>query len=80
MFSHYGPKCGPHGYLLSFDWVVGCSYVGLPEYCDIVRNPIGANVDYAELSWLSRPEASIQPLGESAIARQAVKRPNWRFD
>lgn len=27
-----------------FDWVVGCSYVGLPETAGIVRNPIGANM------------------------------------
>jgi hypothetical protein len=27
-----------------FDWVVGCSYRGLPETMDVVRNPIGANM------------------------------------
>jgi glycosyltransferase involved in cell wall biosynthesis len=27
-----------------FDWVVGCSYVGLPEGTARVRNPIGANM------------------------------------
>lgn len=27
-----------------FDWVVGCSYVGLPESAGVVRNPIGANM------------------------------------
>lgn len=27
-----------------FDWVVGCSYVGLPTSAGIVRNPIGANM------------------------------------
>jgi glycosyltransferase involved in cell wall biosynthesis len=27
-----------------FDWVVGCSYRGLPESTDSVRNPIGANM------------------------------------
>jgi glucosyl-dolichyl phosphate glucuronosyltransferase len=27
-----------------FDWVVGCSYLGLPESAGLVRNPIGANM------------------------------------
>jgi len=27
-----------------FDWVVGCSYVGLPKSTGVVRNPIGANM------------------------------------
>jgi hypothetical protein len=29
-----------------FDWVVGCSYVGLPEVSAAVRNPIGANMSF----------------------------------
>lgn len=29
-----------------FDWVVGCSYVGLPESDGEVRNPIGANMSF----------------------------------
>jgi glycosyltransferase involved in cell wall biosynthesis len=29
---------------LEFDWVVGCSYRGLPETTGQVRNPIGANM------------------------------------
>jgi hypothetical protein len=28
----------------AFDWVVGCSYLGLPEVVSPVRNPIGANM------------------------------------
>jgi len=28
----------------AFDWVVGCSYVGLPDSEGAVRNPIGANM------------------------------------
>lgn len=28
----------------AFDWVVGCSYRGLPESVGVVRNPIGANM------------------------------------
>jgi Glycosyl transferase family 2 len=27
-----------------FDWVVGCSYRGLPDTVSVVRNPIGANM------------------------------------
>src|SRR5215469_7944975 len=27
-----------------FDWVVGCSYLGLPKTAGVVRNPIGANM------------------------------------
>lgn len=29
-----------------FDWVVGCSYVGLPETTATIRNPIGANMSF----------------------------------
>jgi Glycosyl transferase family 2 len=34
------PQWMPH----EFDWVVGCSYRGLPESVGPVRNPIGANM------------------------------------
>jgi glycosyltransferase involved in cell wall biosynthesis len=29
-----------------FDWVVGCSYVGLPGAGAVIRNPIGANMSF----------------------------------
>jgi glucosyl-dolichyl phosphate glucuronosyltransferase len=29
-----------------FDWVVGCSYTGLPTERSVVRNPIGANMSF----------------------------------
>ena len=29
-----------------FDWVVGCSYIGLPTERAVVRNPIGANMSF----------------------------------
>ena len=29
-----------------FDWVVGCSYTGLPKERAVVRNPIGANMSF----------------------------------
>jgi GT2 family glycosyltransferase len=34
------PRWLPH----AFDWVVGCSYLGLPRTTESVRNPIGANM------------------------------------
>lgn len=34
------PRWLPH----EFDWVVGCSYRGLPETTETVRNPIGASM------------------------------------
>lgn len=37
-----GPR--PGWWPLEFDWVVGCSYVGLPEVRSEVRNVIGANM------------------------------------
>jgi hypothetical protein len=39
-WSHARPSWLPP----EFDWVVGCSYVGLPESGGVVRNPIGANM------------------------------------
>jgi hypothetical protein len=50
-----------------FDWVVGCSYRGLPESLDVVRNPIGANMSMRTGLALS--------LGgfDSAIGRTASK-------
>lgn len=38
------PKARPSWLPPEFDWVVGCSYVGLPESGGAVRNPIGANM------------------------------------
>lgn len=32
-----------------FDWVVGCSYVGLPADGGVIRNPIGANMSMRTL-------------------------------
>jgi hypothetical protein len=29
-----------------FDWVVGCSYAGLPSATSVIRNPIGANMSF----------------------------------
>lgn len=38
------PKARPRWLPPAFDWVVGCSYVGLPDTVSPVRNPIGANM------------------------------------
>jgi GT2 family glycosyltransferase len=34
----------PAGFPAEFQWVVGCSYVGMPERRSVVRNVIGANM------------------------------------
>jgi glucosyl-dolichyl phosphate glucuronosyltransferase len=38
------PTSRPRWIPPEFDWVVGCSYVGLPDSLHPVRNPIGANM------------------------------------
>lgn len=38
------PGHRPHWFPREFDWVVGCSYVGLPAAGGFVRNPIGASM------------------------------------
>lgn len=38
------PELRPRWLPPAFDWVVGCSYLGLPESAGVVRNPIGANM------------------------------------
>lgn len=38
------PDARPRWLPPTFDWVVGCSYLGLPETPAAVRNPIGANM------------------------------------
>ena len=38
------PALRPRWLPPAFDWVVGCSYVGLPDSVGPVRNPIGANM------------------------------------
>jgi glycosyltransferase involved in cell wall biosynthesis len=46
-----GPR--PHWWPLEFDWVIGCSYLGLPTVRADVRNVIGANMS-------ARREAVVQ--------------------
>ena len=38
------PERRPRWLPPEFDWVVGCSYRGLPETVSVVRNPIGASM------------------------------------
>lgn len=38
------PQLRPRWFPATFDWVVGCSYAGLPEGLEVIRNPIGANM------------------------------------
>lgn len=38
------PGLRPRWLPREFDWVVGCSYLGLPESTAVIRNPIGANM------------------------------------
>jgi glycosyltransferase involved in cell wall biosynthesis len=38
------PSLRPRWLPREFDWVVGCSYLGLPDSACTVRNPIGANM------------------------------------
>jgi cellulose synthase/poly-beta-1,6-N-acetylglucosamine synthase-like glycosyltransferase len=33
-----------------FDWVVGCSYIGLPRRSALVRNPIGCNMSFRRVA------------------------------
>lgn len=38
------PRIRPAWFPSTFDWVVGCSYTGLPNRTAPIRNPIGANM------------------------------------
>lgn len=40
------PQERPPWFPPEFDWVVGCSYTGLPDRPSEVRNPIGANMSF----------------------------------
>jgi O-antigen biosynthesis protein len=52
----------------AFDWVVGCSYVGLPDGEAVVRNPIGANMSL-------RTGLALQVGGFDAILGRVGRRP-----
>jgi GT2 family glycosyltransferase len=45
------PVRRPSWFPPEFDWVVGCSYRGLPEGQAPVRNPIGANMSFRRLAF-----------------------------
>jgi cellulose synthase/poly-beta-1,6-N-acetylglucosamine synthase-like glycosyltransferase len=38
------PNLRPRWLPREFDWVVGCSYLGMPDSAGAIRNPIGANM------------------------------------
>ena len=40
------PDARPSWFPSEFEWVVGCSYRGLPEHESPIRNPIGANMSF----------------------------------
>jgi GT2 family glycosyltransferase len=40
------PTVRPSWFPSEFDWVVGCSYKGLPQAEEPIRNPIGANMSF----------------------------------
>ena len=61
LLAHYGPDIAgtggvaipawpgqgrPHWFPPEFDWVVGCSYVGLPDEVTPLRNPIGTTMSF----------------------------------
>ena len=58
----------PRWFPPEFDWVVGCSYVGLPEATARIRNPIGASMS-VRASVLARAGAFDPRLGRAPGAR-----------
>lgn len=40
------PQIEPRWFPQTFYWVLGCSYLGLPEHGATIRNPIGANMAF----------------------------------
>lgn len=62
------PKSRPAWFPPEFDWVVGCSYLGLPEAGGAVRNPIGANMSM-------RTELALQVGGFDADVGRVANRP-----
>jgi cellulose synthase/poly-beta-1,6-N-acetylglucosamine synthase-like glycosyltransferase len=57
------PGLRPRWLPREFDWVVGCSYLGMPESPGAIRNPIGANMSM-------RTQAALEAGGfHSAVGR-----------
>ena len=42
----------PDWFPLEFDWVVGCTYRGMPEETAVVRNPLGCNMSFRRTTLL----------------------------
>ena len=36
----------PRAFPPEFDWVVGCTYTGMPQHTSPIRNPVGANMSF----------------------------------
>lgn len=62
-----------------FDWVVGCSYIGLPESTGTVRNPIGANMSFRTQRALEAA-LSTRTSGVSRACRAVARRQSWRSE
>lgn len=60
------PNVRPRWLPREFDWVVGCSYLGLPEAPAVIRNPIGASMSM-------RTQAALEAGGfHSAVGRDGT--------
>lgn len=60
----------PRWFPPEFDWVVGCTYVGMPEQVSPVRNMIGANMSFRRetLTQLGGFRAEVSRIGASPAA------------
>jgi len=63
------PRTRPKWMPLTFDWVVGCSYLGLPESVAAIRNPIGANMSM-------RTDLALRAGGFDAVVGRVQGRPS----
>lgn len=72
VLADWGSRSRPAWLPEEFDWVVGCSYRGLPETKAEVRNPVGANMSFRRSAFdqaglfdssVGRTFASSRPLG-----------------
>lgn len=53
-----------------FDWIIGCSYKGLPEHRASVRNPIGCNMSFRRIAFekVGLFDSRIGRLGKKLLA------------
>lgn len=57
------------------DWIVGCSYKGLPEKVSAVRNPIGCNMSFrkAAFSTVGNFDCAIGRVGKKLLAAEETE-------